>query len=135
MLATGAGAVEAGPVDVTALCFQSTGAGSRIGFEMKMYLDEDADTAFAFVRYATSKRWIPLVQGDRKATSYGEGVPEDVVTTWLEISGNAISGRYVMDSQGAIINAFTYTSARTGKTFDFERTRPAGEGDRCPPGS
>lgn len=124
--------VAASPVvDVTSLCLRSV-EPAKIGLQMKIYTDVDAGIAFAFIRYSAAKPWIPLARGDRKATPYGEGTPDDVVTTWLEVSGNTISGRYVMDSQAATVNSFVYTNSRTNKKFEFELIGPADAGDQCP---
>lgn len=57
----------------------------------------------------------------KKIEVLAEGRPHQYTTTWVELAGGGINGRYEMTSQGAMIHSMTYTSARTGKKASFGR--------------
>ncbi|MBY8608563.1 MAG: hypothetical protein IOC39_30855 [Burkholderia sp.] len=107
-------------VSTEVFCFKSDG-DKPVRFEMRTYYDDAVKWSGGMVRYANAKTALPLVIEHEEDEVLAEDRPHQYTTTWVELVGGRINGRYEMMSQGAMIYSMTYTSARTGKKTSFGR--------------
>ncbi|MFM0267798.1 hypothetical protein [Paraburkholderia sediminicola] len=99
-------------------CFNS-GSENPTRFKLRIYGDKLSKWTGAFVRYEKSNTPISLVLEYSETDEIDEDRPAQTTDTWLEISGNKISGEYEMVSQGANVYSMTYTNKFTHKKYYF----------------
>ncbi|APC16886.1 hypothetical protein BLL42_14525 [Pseudomonas frederiksbergensis] len=100
-------------------CFHSR-EGKSIKFEFRTYYDPAANWVGAGVKYGVSKESISLVRKDIQAQDMAEGGPSEFTTTWVEVAEGTVSGEYVMATQGALVNAMSYTNYKSKKHYSFD---------------
>jgi hypothetical protein len=49
-----------------------------------------------------------------------ESGPYEFTTTWVEVSDGAVTGQYVIATQGARVNSMRYTNYKSGKQYSFD---------------
>ncbi len=121
---------NASEVDVDKRCF--TNESGKIKLEFRVYNDADIGWVGGQVRYYQSKTFIPLVYQGTETLMEVEDRPWEFQHTWLEVLDGAITGKYQMVSQGAVIYRLTYTSQKTGKTVDISNNDLANAEGKCP---
>ncbi|WP_257250101.1 hypothetical protein [Burkholderia cepacia] len=107
-------------VSTDVFCFRSDG-DKPVRFEMRTYYDDAVKWSGGMVRYAQSKTALPLVIEHEEDEVLDESRPHQYTTTWVEMIGGKVNGRYEMMTQGAMVYSMTYTNARTGKQTAFGR--------------
>ncbi|MGE8100888.1 hypothetical protein [Pseudomonas fluorescens] len=100
-------------------CFRSK-EGKSIKFEFRTYYDPAANWVAAGVKYGASKESIALVRKDIQAKDMAEGGPSEFTTTWVEVSEGVVTGEYAMATQGALVNAMSYTNYKSKKRYFFD---------------
>jgi hypothetical protein len=100
-------------------CFHSL-EGKNISFEFRAYYDLDAKWSGASVRYSKSKKAITLVHHRTEEYVMTESGPYEFTTTWVEVSDGAVTGQYVIATQGARVNSMRYTNYKSGKQYSFD---------------
>jgi hypothetical protein len=108
-----------GEVQTEINCFKAR-EGKDIKFEFRTYYDAAAKWNGAAVKYATSKETIPLAHKSTEHEELSYGRPYQYTTTWVEVIGGAVTGEYVMVSQGGRIDEMSYTNAKSKKRYSFE---------------
>lgn len=115
-------------------CLQSTGSGKPIQLQMTLFSGAQGGWSRAGeVQYRGQPDSLPIVFKDSEEVMAVEGRPSEFRSTWLEVLADQerIGGRYQFHHQGAVVFAFTYTSA-AGKVFTFEDVPGAlDSGDNC----
>lgn len=113
-------------------CLESTGpAKSRIRLEYRTVYDPDLQWSGAYVLYKGQRSPVTLVQTSRIAQDKPEGRPWEWETTYAEVIGGAIKGRYIVASQGARINGFTYVAPGSGRKTEFVDLLDVYDDDGC----
>ncbi|RON68101.1 hypothetical protein BK671_14270 [Pseudomonas fluorescens] len=100
-------------------CFHSL-EGKNINFEFRTYYDVAAKWSGASVRYSKSKQAIALVYHRTEEYVMTEDGPYEFTTTWVEVSDAAVTGQYVIATQGARVNSMRYTNYKSGKQYSFD---------------
>jgi hypothetical protein len=100
-------------------CFHSL-EGKNINFEFRTYYDVAAKWSGASVRYSKSKKAIALVHHRTEEYVMTESGPYEFTTTWVEVSDGAVTGQYVIATQGARVNSMRYTNYKSGKQYSFD---------------
>ena len=49
-----------------------------------------------------------------------EDGPYEFTTTWVEVSDGAVTGQYVIATQGARVNSMRYTNYKSYKQYSFD---------------
>ncbi|MBD9483371.1 hypothetical protein IB229_10325 [Pseudomonas sp. PDM14] len=130
LLSTGALGATANDVR----CLQSTGTRTPIQLQMTLFSGAQGGWSRAGeVQYRGQPKSLPIVFKDSEEVMAVQGRPSEFRSTWLEVlpEQERIGGRYQFHHQGAVVFAFTYTSA-AGKVFSFEDVPGAlDSGDNC----
>lgn len=100
-------------------CFKAR-EGKDIKFEFRTYYDPAAKWSGVAIKYSTSKESIPLAHKSTEHEELSNGRPYQYTTTWVEVIGGAVTGEYVMVSQGGRIDDMFYTNAKSKKRYGFE---------------
>lgn len=111
-------------------CFNS-GGNKPTRFNLRIYNDARSKWSGAFVKYEKSNSPISLVLAYRQIDELDKNRPSQTTETWLEISGNKISGEYEMLSQGTNVYSMTYINNSTHKKYYFNldpNIAPSAEG-------
>jgi len=104
-------------VDIETRCFQVVGQPARL-VQLRLIDTRDGNSA-AFVHYAGSESWIPLVLGHRKLVPMADSDRAQVDTEWLEVVDAQVSGRYVLSTLGAEVVSFDYLNRKSGRHTAF----------------
>ena len=99
-------------------CFSAGGDNGK-DFELRTYYDQGAKWSGGLVKYRGSKTPITLVVGEIEVEQLSKDSPAQVTTTWLEVYGNKITGKYEMMRQGAMIYSMTYINIKSRKETGF----------------
>ncbi|MBC9252947.1 hypothetical protein A9179_22020 [Pseudomonas alcaligenes] len=108
-------------------CLQSSGSGKPIQLQLTLFTSAQGGWRGAGqVQYRGQPDSLPIVFKDSEEIMAVEGRPSEFRSTWLEVlpAAEKLGGRYQFHHQGAVLFAFTYTSA-SGKVFAFEETPAA----------
>ena len=110
-----------GEVSREGYCFRAWEEGVS-SFEMRTYYDNTVKWSGGFVKYENSSALRTVVLASSDEELHDKGRPIQLVTTWLEINGDRVSGTYEMFSQGAMVYSMVYVEKRSGakKTFLFD---------------
>jgi hypothetical protein len=112
--------------EVQTRCFQFAAQPSKL-LQLRL-IDTDDDNEAAFVRYAGSKAWIPLVISRSKSTPMGDSGRNQLDEEWLEVVHDQIGGRYLLSMLGAEVVSFDYVNHKTGARTQF-KLAPTPRGD------
>ena len=121
--------VQAKELGVDIRCFSDP--AKKIQLEFRTYSDEGIGWVGGQVRYGQSKKFIPLVFKGSKTVMDLKDRPSEFKHTWLEVVDSAISGKYQLNSQGANVYGFSYTSHKTGKTTNLPVASQLDEYGKC----
>jgi hypothetical protein len=119
-LVAAAPAIAEPDVHVDTRCFQFARQPARL-VQLRQLVTGDFANRAAFVRYAGSKTWIPLVLSKLASLPMAPGSDkEEVDTDWLEIARGGVTGRYRLGTFGAEIVFFEYVDGASGRKTEFE---------------
>ncbi|WP_415753813.1 hypothetical protein [Pseudomonas leptonychotis] len=121
--------VHAGELSVDTRCLSDS--KKKINLEFRIYTDSDIGWVGGQLRYRQSEKYIQLTYKSTETLREVEDRPWEFQHTWLEILNGAITGKYEMVSQGAIIYKFTYTNETTGKTVDISNETYTDKTGKC----
>jgi hypothetical protein len=110
-------------------CFSDS--AKQIQVEFRTYSDDGIGWVGGQVRYGQSQQFIPLVFNGSKTVKKIKDRPSEFEHTWLEVVDGAISGQYRLNSQGANVYGFAYTSLKTGKTTNLPVVSWVDESGKC----
>ena len=103
--------------DVQTRCFQFADQPAKL-MQLRLVATQDGNRA-AFVRYAGSKAWLPLVLSRGKAMPMADSGRDQVDQEWVEIVHDQVGGRYLLSMQGNEVNSFEYVDRKGGKKTEF----------------
>ncbi len=103
--------------EVQTRCFQFAAQPARL-LQLRL-IDTDDDNEAAFVRYAGSKAWIPLVLSRSKSTPMADSGRSQLDEEWLEVVHDQVGGRYLLSMLGAEVVSFDYVNRKTGAKTGF----------------
>lgn len=110
-----------GEVSWEGYCFRAWEEGVS-SFEMRTYYDNTVKWSGGSVKYENSAALRTVVLATSAEALQDKDRPIQLVTTWLEINGDRVSGTYEMLSQGAMVYSMVYVEKSSGakKTFLFD---------------
>lgn len=103
--------------DVQTRCFQFADQPAKL-MQLRLVATQD-DNAAAFVRYAGSKAWIPLVLVGSQRTPLADSGRGQDDTQWLEIVHEQPGGRYALSMLGNEVVSFEYVDRKNGRRTSF----------------
>lgn len=98
-------------------CFQFSGQPAKL-MQLRLIDTEDGNEA-AFVHYAGSKAWIPLVLSRSKVMPMADSGRSQVDEEWVEVVHDQVGGRYLLSMQGNEVNSFEYVDRKNGNKTEF----------------
>lgn len=117
LLAAMAPAAHAGVF--TTRCLAAEGGKKPVQLQFSTVADEASGWSGGFVRYGSHNRPISLVRLRESHVETAPGRPLAFTTVWLEMVGGLAVGSYAVETQGARIQRFVYSSKRTGQDTTF----------------
>jgi hypothetical protein len=119
-------------VSTEIFCFNS-GDPKPIRFEMRTYFDSDTKWEGGFIKYEKSKSLISISLKNKQTSTLSKEMPQETTKTWLEVSGNKITGEYEFISQGTNVYSMQYTNSNNKKQylFDLDTNVPSSPESGC----
>jgi len=98
-------------------CFKSVGLKNTIRLQFSFPAE---DQGLGHVRYVNGSAPIPVKKiGERTVSKVPGGRPWVFEMTWQEVGAQG-GGKYIIVTQGVLIDEFRYVRQKDGKVFRFE---------------
>ena len=119
-------------VDVQTRCFRFSDQPGKL-LQLRL-IDTDDNNEAAFVRYAGSKAWIPLVLSSSKDIPMADSGRSQLDEEWVEFVHDQVAGRYMLSMLGAEVISFEYVNRKTGRKTEFTLAPRIHQIDPCESG-
>lgn len=101
-----------------ARCFHSVGQKKFISLEFTFPGDAEK---YGYVKYKNGSGTIKVERVSEKELARApNGRPSLIKSEWKEIINGQSAGKYIVVSQGAVVQEFKYIRKKDGKIFSFE---------------